>query len=134
MEAKNDDDEVTPFTLWLEFENWTHESGHDPEDDFFNMKVGLASGRCYALTVWTFRFLERVVHSIRFEKPVQQDLPRLGFLVPQHHLEREYLEPPDLLVTRLDRKLIEEIIMHLLRKYDGQLLPQWECSPPLALE
>jgi hypothetical protein len=32
-------------------------------------------------------------------------------------------------VTRLDRKLIEEIITHLLTEGNGMLEPQWECSP-----
>lgn len=122
------------FTLWLEFEHWTPEPGDDPEDDFFNMKVTLPSGKSYALNVWTFKFFETKTRAVRFEDSAAQAKMKAFFENGEHPLEREYILPPDLLVSRLDRKLIEEIIAHMLAKWNGQLLPEWECEPPLESE
>lgn len=124
----------TAFELWLEFEHWTPEPDDDPEDEFFNMKVTLASGKQYAMNVWTFKRLERVVSAVRSQKPEPEELVRLGHLHVTHPLEREYLTTPDLLVSRLDRKLIDQIVAHMLHDWGGQLLPQWECEPPLTQE
>lgn len=111
---------IPRFTLWLEFEHWTPEPGDDPEDDFFNMKVVLDSGKTYALNVWTFKFMERRMWAVR--DGTAEDLDR------KHSVEREYMHTPDLLVARMDRKLIEKVVGHLLEQYGGRLLREWECS------
>ena len=49
---------ATPFALWLEFEHWVAKPDDDPEDDFCNIRVDLASGEAYALNIWTFKYLE----------------------------------------------------------------------------
>ena len=120
------------FTLWLEFEleHWQNEP-YDPEDEFFNMTVTLASGKRYALNVWTFKLHEAAVRAIRFEDAAERERFRSFGLVAGHSIEREYMLPPDLLVSRLDRKLIEQMVAHMLEQWNGELLPQWECGPPL---
>ncbi|MGE5610705.1 MAG: hypothetical protein ACM359_15755 [Bacillota bacterium] len=122
------------FELWLEFEHWTPEPGDDPEDDFFNMKVTLPSGKAYALNVWTFKFFETKLHATRSADPVAEAKMKAFCEAVEHPVEREYVIPPDLLVSRLDRRLIEEIIGHMLEQWNGQLLPEWECGPPLESE
>lgn len=125
---------LTPFDLWLEFEleHWQN-APYDPEDEFFNMKVTLASGKQYAMNAWTFKFMENSVRSIRFDDPPQSEYLPFDMIV-RHPIEREYLKPPDLLVSRLDRNLIEQMIAHMLQQWGGELLPQWECEPPLTEE
>ena len=118
------------FELWLEFENWMPEPGDDPEDDFFNMIVTLASGKRYALNVWTFKLLERVVRARRFGD--LQEFSNVG--EAKHPLEREYLTTPDLVVSRLDGGLMRRIVAHLLDEWGGELSEQWECDPPLTEE
>jgi hypothetical protein len=120
-------DSVARFSLWLEFEQWQPEPADEPEDDFFNMKVTLASGRVYALNVWTFKFLENAIHAVRFGDPSEQARALSLDLIAKHPLERQYLMTPDLLVARLDRKLIEDIIGHMLDEWGEQLNPEWEC-------
>jgi hypothetical protein len=125
MENSNQNRDVD-FTLWLEFEHSIRRPEDDPEDDFFNMKISLGSGRCYALNVWTFKFLERTIRAIRSEGLVPQELWQVGIVI-ESPIERDYLLVPDLLVTRLDRTLVEHIVKNMLRKYGGQLPDQWEC-------
>ena len=99
------------FELWLEFEEWVAEAEDDPEDDFFNMKIRLASGSAYALNVWTYKFLERA---------------RRDDFHSREGLGGKYLLPPDLFVEKLDRALLEEVVSDLIRK-DG-LKQEWLCD------
>ncbi len=106
------------FTLWLEFELWQPmpEIGaeinvFDPEDDFCNISITLATGERYALNVWTYNFLTRA-HQ--------------GDSVTGENLGGEYLLPPDLFVARLDRQLFQEVIADLIRR--GGLRPEWRAG------
>ncbi len=102
------------FDLWLEFEHWLPQDGDDPEDDCFNMLVTLASGKRYALNVWTFAFTARA----------EQDCRSSG-----ECLGGAYVLPPDLFVQRLDRALIEHIVADLIAT--GKLQERWEVHNPL---
>ncbi len=104
------------FELWLEFEYWVPTEDDDPEDDFINMYIQLSTGKHYALNVWTFKFLER---SRLYDE--------------QHgdNLSGKYALPPDLFVQRLDRGLLEEIVVDLIRHnrlQDTWLVPLQEES------
>ncbi len=87
------------FQLWLEFELW--EESYDPEEEFFNMLVTLDNGKKYALNVWTYRYLE---------------LARKENIQTTECLGGKYLIPPDLLIEKLDREMITEIITDLLQQ------------------
>ena len=100
------------FTLWLEFEHTTPTDGDDLEDDMFNMQINVATGNKYALNVWTYEFLRHAVAQCK----------RDG-----ENLNEKYLEPPDLFVERLDRKLLEEIVADLIKR--DALLEAWRVSP-----
>lgn len=97
------------FDLWLEFEHWLPEDGDDAEDDFFNMQIVLHSGKKYALSVWTYKVLRRMVDNCQKSGEC---------------LDGSYLLPPDLFVQRLDRGLLEQIVAHLIA--DGGLKKEWE--------
>lgn len=101
------------FTLWLEFELWQPSETDDPEDDFFNMQIHLAGGEKYALNVWTFKFFERV------RQTYQQD---------GNYLSGNYLLPPDLFVTKLNRGLIETVVADLIDT--GGLKEDWLLIAP----
>lgn len=101
------------FDLWLEFEEWLPSDGDDPESDFFNMGIRLANGTSYALNVWTFKYLQQVR-----ERSKQID-PNFG---------GKYLVPPDLLVERLDRKLLEEVVKDLIQ--NNELKDGWLDNGP----
>ncbi|TXI50905.1 MAG: hypothetical protein E6Q50_02795 [Lysobacter sp.] len=99
------------FTLWLEFETYAGgypQPGDDPDCDFCNALVR-ADGRVCGLNIWTFRFLD---HVRRFDEFTGE---------PKPAIER-FLLPPDLLVERLDRALIEASIATLLLE---DFPPQW---------
>ena len=99
------------FDLWLEFEHWRPRKGDDPEDDFFTMQMTLPGGKTYALKVWTFKYLSRAVQECRSTG---------------EHLGGSYLPAPDLLVERLDRKLLEDVVADLIAV--GGLSRQWEVQ------
>lgn len=99
------------FELWLEFEHWEAQESDDPEDEIFNMHVTLSSGKKYALNVWTYKSLWRMV----------KDCQETG-----ECMRGAYLLPPDLFVQRLDRDLIEKIICDLITN-DG-LKEEWSIS------
>jgi len=105
--------EVPAFELWLEFEHWEPKSDNDPTDDFFNMQVTLPDGRRYALNVWTFKFVQRA----RFPWPYEENVGE----------PEEYILPPDLLVARLDRSLLERIVRRMLAA--DEMKPDWLCPP-----
>jgi hypothetical protein len=88
------------FDLWLEFEYWAPQPDDDPEVNFFNMQIRLSSGEKYALNVWTYRFFALAVRDQQ-----AAELPT----------RRKYMLPPDLFVSRLDRRLIEDIAAELIR-------------------
>lgn len=87
------------FTLWLEFEHFILGPLDDRSDDFFNMTVKTNDGRSCALNVWTFKFLKRA----REENQLSGD-----------NLSGLYLKPPDLFVDKEDRKLLEEVVKHMI--------------------
>ena len=94
------------FELWLEFEEMETWDGDDPENDFFNMQIRLATGQTYALNAWTYGYVEHA------------------------HLKDEitgepvsYLMLPDLLVQRRERSLLETVVSDLLRL--GYLREEW---------
>jgi hypothetical protein len=86
--------------LWLEFELW-HDD-FDRDDEFFNMAVILSDGRRYALSVWTYKFLERA----------RREDQETG-----ENLHGAYLAAPDLFVERLDRALLETAINDMIRHH-----------------
>src|SRR5688572_19576504 len=88
------------FELWLEFEHWVPQEDDDPEDDFINMMIRLSTGTSYALNVWTYKFLERA----------KQHYQGSG-----DNLNGKYLLPPDLLVEKLNRRLLEDVVADLIR-------------------
>ncbi|WP_437832113.1 VOC family protein [Sorangium sp. So ce1153] len=90
-----------PFELWLEFEHWVAPAGDDPTDDFFNMAITLPSGVRYALNVWTYKAVEAA---------------RKDAALGGENLSGRYLEPPDLLVERMDRALLEAVVGDLLAR------------------
>lgn len=104
------------FELWLEFEHTQPQPGHDPTDDFANVTVQLADGRRYALNVWAFGFMRRA----RFPWPYAGDTGEPA----------EYLLPPDLFVSRLDRPTLERVIERLLAA--GDMRSEWLCPPDPA--
>ncbi len=87
------------FQLWLEFELW--EKDYNPDEEFFNMTVILENGAKYALNVWTYKFLERTK-----KENAQSSKSSAG----------KYLIPPDLLIEKLDRVMIQKIIADLLQQ------------------
>jgi hypothetical protein len=99
------------FTLWLEFEIW-QDGVEDPEHDFFNMKVTLDDGREYALNVWTYKVLTSVI----------TDSEASG-----EGLGGKYLLPPDLFVERLDRGLLEAVVVDLITT--GAMKEEWRVLP-----
>lgn len=86
-----------PFKLWLEWESW--DDGWDPDADYGNALVIFDSGEEVALNVWTYGSLPRILEETR------QEGDSLG---------GAYLRPPDLLVARLDRSLLERVIADLI--------------------
>jgi hypothetical protein len=97
------------FEVWLEFEHWVPQEGDDPENDFFNMQIILQSGKTYALNVWTYNAIWRILNECRETGEC---------------LQGSYLLPPDLFVHRLDRKLLERIVADLIAH--GGLRKEWE--------
>jgi hypothetical protein len=110
--------ETPAFELWLEFEHWEPKPDEDPTDNFFNMQVKLPDGRCYALNVWTFKFLQKARYPWPYEEGLGQP--------------EEYLLPPALFVERLDRELLERVVRRMLAK--GEMKPEWLCPPEEARE
>jgi hypothetical protein len=72
------------------------------------MQVTLSNGIKYALNVWAYKSLWRIV----------KDCQETGECM--HGI---YLAPPDLFVQRLDRTLIEKMIADLISK--GELKEEW---------
>jgi hypothetical protein len=105
------DGDTQAFELWLEFEHTQPPAGHDPADDFANVKVRLPDGRRFALNVWTFRFL----HRARFPWPYEMNAG----------LPAEYVVAPDLFVERLDRPTLERVVRELLAH--GEMKEEWLC-------
>jgi hypothetical protein len=91
------------FSLWLEFEHYVGgypQPGDDPHCDFCNAEI-TADGQVCGITVWTFGFVEHARRSDEFTGAAKPEIDR-------------FLLPPDLLVEKLDRGLIEEAIADLL--------------------
>ena len=94
------------FDLWVEFEI-TSPWG-ELEHDFFTMLITVEDGRRYALSVWTFAFLDRA------RSHAAEAGERLG---------GRYLLAPDLLVERLDREHLERVTADLIAS--GGLRDEW---------
>jgi hypothetical protein len=110
-----------PFDLWLEFEVWQAaeinlggEIKTDPplDDDFFNMAVTLSNGEKYAMNVWTYKYFDR---------------KRIDGGEDHEFLGGRYFIPPDLLVERLDRAYLEEVVGDMVEH--GSLKPEWLVTP-----
>jgi hypothetical protein len=95
------------FDLWLEFEWWEPQADDDARTDFFNMKISLPNGKSYGLNVWTYDYFQVARH---------QD-------AASEMLGGGYLIPPDLFVERLDRALLERVVVALIRT--NQLRDTW---------
>lgn len=102
---------MNAFQLWLEFEHWIPSPDDDPDGDFANIAVTLSDGRRYALTVWTFRFLERA-------RRAWPDTDASGPAA-------EYVVAPDLFVERLSRDVIDRAVCEMLAK--GEMRDEWLC-------
>jgi hypothetical protein len=96
---------MADFELWLEFEQWTVKDGDDLEDECSNAEVVLADGQRFSLNVWTYKYLMTAVEDAR---------------LTNDHLGGSYLLPPDLLVQRLDRSLLEAVVSDMIAR---ELLP-----------
>jgi hypothetical protein len=94
--------------IWLEFEWSSVDNTTTDDDDAFNMQIRLHNGKKYALNVWTFKALERF----------HQTDTLIG-----DNMSGRYLIPPDLLVERLDRQIIEQIVTDIIRR--KQLKDEW---------
>lgn len=93
------------FSLWLEFEHYADgypQPGDDPWCDFCNALIG-SNGRVCGINVWTFGFVD---HARRFDEVTG---------AAKSAIDR-FLVPPDLLVEKLDRDLIEAAIASLLAR------------------
>lgn len=91
------------FTLWLEFEHVEHDYPVDPYKDFFNCVIRTEDGRDCALNVWTFGVVGEFVEHDR---------------ASGKNLSGRYMLPPDLLVEKVDRDLMEEVVRELLESGD----------------
>jgi uncharacterized protein (DUF1810 family) len=99
-----------PFDLWLEWEFDAPEPPHQPQQNFANVGVTLADGRCYSLNVWTFDFLPLARYDWPYEaKPELQPA--------------DYVLPPDLFVQSLTRPMLETAVTNMLEA--GELREQW---------
>lgn len=95
--------EADAFSLWLEFEHYADgypQPGDDPYCDFCNAEIR-SNGQSCGITVWTFGFIEYARRFDEFTGAEKTGIDR-------------FLLPPDLLVEKLDRGLIEEAIAGLL--------------------
>lgn len=100
------------WTIWLEFEAYDPSQKWDPATEFFNMSIRSPDGRVWALNVWAYGAL----NEIRREAKETGD-----------QLQGKYLLPPDLLVERADRSLMEQVVEDLVR--NEELKDEWLCEP-----
>ena len=96
------------FKLWLEFKIWEPKADDDIENDFFNMQIELDTGETYALNVWTFKYLQTALEEQKQERGV---------------LGTKYMVTPDLLVEKMDRDLLIEIVNDLI--INNELKEEW---------
>jgi len=94
------------FTLWLEFEHWTEK--YNVENNTFSMKISLIDGDDYSLNVWTFNYF------------LSQQKANKTY---GSHQNGKYLRPPDLFVEKLDRPLIEQCVIDLIK--NDELKDEW---------
>lgn len=106
---------IPVFELWLETEigDPIDQPANRPDRNFCNIKITLDNGRQYALNVWTFDF----VPLARIQYPYDHE--------SSTKLEK-YLFPPDLLVERLDRETLEEIVKTML--VNDEMSDEWLCK------
>jgi hypothetical protein len=106
---------MSDFDLWLEFESGDpiDQPSNSPVENFANVVIQLTDGKRYCLNVWTFDF----VPLARYSWPYKKDTGE----VPA-----KYVLPPDLLVERLDRVTIQDVISAMLAA--GELRPEWLCT------
>lgn len=92
------------FDLWLEFEEYADgypAAADDPECDFCNAVITIEAKR-YAINVWTFAYIDAARRDPDADYSMTAPAP--------------YLLPPDLLVERLDRDVLEAAIQVLLKR------------------
>ena len=92
------------FELWLEFEEYAEWDPAEADTGFCNVEVRLADGRSYGLNVWTFSYVATARAECRDEGV---------------NLDGAYMEGPDLLVARLERSLLEEVVSDLIAQPVG---------------
>ncbi|WP_234856524.1 hypothetical protein [Acinetobacter junii] len=107
--ARESSMDVNEFDLWLEFELYENQSDRDSNVDFANVHVILPDGRKYALNVWTFDFFSHARYPWPYE---------IG-----EGVASEYLLPPDLFVSRLDRQTLKHVIGLMLAR--NELKDEW---------
>ena len=103
------------FYLRLEFEECVPIQENDPSNDFFMMSIIFESGLKYELEVWTFKYLLTEVKD-DLEKDYDRKLTLAG----------KYLKPPDLFIEKMDRELIESIVLHMIE--NDELLETWKVT------
>lgn len=90
---------MSTFSLWLEFELWGDDHPFDQYNDYCNIEIAFQDGRRYGLNVWTFKYCDEAIRE----------------QIAQGGVNGLYVLPPDLLVKKLDRQVIEEVIAELVK-------------------
>ena len=103
------------FYLWLEFEHFEWKPDDDPYDDFFNMAIIFERGPTYELDVWTFKYL-----FTEIKEEIDKDIEG------KRKLAGKYLKPPDLFIEKLDRELIESIVLNMIE--NDELMDTWKVT------
>lgn len=85
------------YSIWLEFEAYEGNDATDREEEYCNMAVTYDDGRHQGYNVWTLSYFRDNIHNI-LDKAEQA-----GFAVM-----------PDLIVTRLDREHITEVLKQII--------------------
>lgn len=87
------------FSIWLEWEE--EKPLREINDDYANIIVDLLDGRAYWINVWTYEFLQTVVHSD---------------IINQEGGKGLFVVPPDLFVKTLSRECLETTIIALMQE------------------
>lgn len=104
------------FMLWFGYPGHSGASGIiGPDEGCVDVRITLATGDVYELSIWTDAYLAQVRTNDR----------RSG-----NHLNGQYLPLPDLLVTTSDLVQIEEMLADLIRA--NGLRPEWQIPDELT--
>ena len=85
------------YTVWLEFEEYVDADINNPDDGNCNIAVTFDDGRETAYNVWTMDYFRENIQTILAS--VEED----GFAIC-----------PDLVVSKLEREHIEEVLKQIL--------------------